>query len=428
MHAHSNHNTNAGAVIPYYLTGAIAFVIVAFLCLLSADSFFGHYFQPRLLAITHIAALGWGSMVIFGALFQFLPVLLEVRLFSEKLSKITFWLMLVGVPILAYSFWTFSIGITLQISSLIIILAILLFGINIYKTAKQTAKWNIAADFIVTSLGWLLLTAIAGALLVFNFTYLFLPKPHLDYLKVHAHLGIIGWFLLLIIGVSSRLIPMFLVSQKPDTKHLSLSYYLINLGLIAFIADALIFFSGILVVLAVLSILAGLIAYLLYIRTCYIKRVRKALDTGMKQSLIAFLFLALPLAVITSITLAMSGESFMLPFYIAYGFSIFFGFISTLILGQTYKTLPFIVWLNLSKHKRTDKRLPKDLFSEKLAKNQFILHIAGFITILIAIFLKLKIIFLAGTLCLLLSAILFNINIFKLLFHLISKPNEPGTR
>jgi hypothetical protein len=426
MHASgSNYNTGSRAVIPFYLAGSVAFTLAAVLCLLAADSFFGHYFQPRLLAITHIMALGWGTMVIFGALFQFLPVLLEVRLYSEKLAQISFLLLITGVALLAWSFWKFETGWTLQTASIIIIAAILLFGINVYATCKQTKEWNVAADFIITSVGWLLLTVIAGSLLAFNFSHLFLPKSHLGYLGLHAHLGIIGWFLLLIIGVSSRLIPMFLLSPKPNTKTLSWSYYLINLGLINFIANELIFNKWFLNPASILFILGGLGTYIFYIRNCYINRVRKLLDTGMKQSILAFLFLSLPLVLIILISFSKSDEEKILPFYIAYGFSIFFGFLSTLILGQTYKTLPFITWLAKSKESQTSKLMPRDLFSERLAKFQFVFHVLGFLLLLPSILLKLKLFFLIGAVCFILSAIIFNINIFKILSHIIVKSNEP---
>ena len=42
---------------------------------------------------------------------------------------------------------------------------------------------------------WLLITTIFGLLLIYNFTYNILSKDSLAYLPLHAHLGIIGWFL-----------------------------------------------------------------------------------------------------------------------------------------------------------------------------------------------------------------------------------------
>jgi hypothetical protein len=425
MHAgKTNQNTHASVVTPYYAVATISFFVASVLVLLSSDSFFGHYFQPRLLAITHIMALGWGTMCIFGALFQFLPVLLEVPLFSGKLAKITFFLMLGGIPLLIFSFWNFKIGWPLQSASVIISAAVFTFFINILKTVNSARINNVAADFISVSSFWLLITVIAGTLLVFNLSYLFLPQSHLLYLKVHAHLGIVGWFILLIIGVSSRLIPMFLLSSNTNTSSLSWSYYLINTGLISFSADLLIANGSILQPLFVLLIVAGLIVYILFIRRAYKTRVRKILDVGLRQSMLAFLALLVPLVLAIILSLWRETEKQFLTLYVAYGFAIFFGFISTLILGQVFKTLPFIVWMKKYENYQGPKILPKDLYSEKLAKYQFIIHGVSIAILLVAIIFKLKLLFIPGAILLLLSALLFNFNTFKILSHLFLKKDS----
>lgn len=39
-------------------------------------------------------------------------------------------------------------------------------------------------------------------------------------LKLHAHAGIVGWFIQLITGVGSRLLPMFMASYGLDSRNL----------------------------------------------------------------------------------------------------------------------------------------------------------------------------------------------------------------
>jgi hypothetical protein len=83
-----------------------------------------------------------------------------------------------------------------------------------------------------------------GLLLVCNFADAILPNDSLHYLSLHAHIGIAGWFLMLVIGVGSRLIPMFLISKYSDSKRLWLIYFLLNGGLISFIIIFLFFFTS----------------------------------------------------------------------------------------------------------------------------------------------------------------------------------------
>ncbi|MDX9924980.1 MAG: hypothetical protein RBS48_09455, partial [Ignavibacteriaceae bacterium] len=72
-------------VMKYFFTAIFSFFLLNLLLAFNYDSFMGHHFQPKILALTHIATLGWITMLIFGALFQLIPVILQVKLFSEKL-------------------------------------------------------------------------------------------------------------------------------------------------------------------------------------------------------------------------------------------------------------------------------------------------------------------------------------------------------
>jgi cbb3-type cytochrome oxidase subunit 1 len=70
-------------VVTHYVAAAFCFLILSFMMLLSVKAFIGHYFHPQILAITHMAALGWGTMIILGASYQLIPVVLETELYSQ---------------------------------------------------------------------------------------------------------------------------------------------------------------------------------------------------------------------------------------------------------------------------------------------------------------------------------------------------------
>lgn len=407
-------------VLPHYLAAALFFIVLCFLMLFSSDAFIGHYFHPKLLAITHIAALGWGTMIIFGALYQLLPVILETPLYSENLAKITFLTFTSGVICLAWSFWNFYIGIQIQIAAVLLLLSFALFLVNIVFTASKSPKWIIEADFIVTSACWLLLTGLLGTLMAFNFTYPFLNKSHLLFLKIHAHMGIAGWFILLIMGVGSKLIPMFLLSHNLNTKKLNYAYYLVNLGLIFFSADLFFREGKALSPLYALAIVAGILFFMSFLYEAYKKRVRKQLDIGLKHSFMAFMFLFVPilLGIIISFNPSLN-DKFLLQVYLVYGTSIFFGFISSLVLGQTFKTLPFIIWVYKNKKSAGKKKtvLPKDLYSQKLVNAQYIIYLLALPVLIVGILFSEPLIIKTGAILLLATAILYNINVFKIVVH-----------
>lgn len=405
---------SATVVLPHFIFGAISFLVLSVLMLFSAEAFTGHYFHPQLLAVTHLAALGWGSMIIFGALYQLLPVILETPLFSEVIARITFVLFAAGIIVLVFSFWNFYVGIHIQIASCLLLLSLILFSTNVLFTCRSVSSSSVEAEFISTSVIWLLATGIIGALMAFNFQYPFLPKTHLIFLKIHAHLGIAGWFVLLIMGVAAKLIPMFLLSQNLNRKKLSYAYYLVNVGLIAFGADMFFWEGSLLLPLFTLIVIAGILFFISFIFDAFKKRLRKQLDIGLKHSFAAFVLLLLPLFLAIVISIASKVDT---VFFNIYGSSIFLGFITALILGQTFKTLPFIVWLHTYKRLIGKEKtpLPKDLFSEKVARFQFITYLISITTLLSGMLAGYIILIRFGAFMFFITALLYNFNVFKLI-------------
>lgn len=415
---------SAKVVIPHYAFASFAFLVLSILLCLTPDIFIGHYFHPKLLAITHIAALAWGSMVVFGALYQFLPVILEKPLYSEMLAIFTLFLFSGGVVLLIYSFWNFFVGIHIQIASAIICFSLVLFAINVFCTASKITKWNIETEFIVTAIIWLLLTAVIGALMAFNFSFPFLPKSHLLFLKLHAHSGIVGWFLLLIMGVASKLIPMFLLSTNLNKKKLNYSFYLTNIGLIGFLVHAYLNEEKSFSIIYALIIITGIYFFISYLYEAYKKRIRKQLDIGLKHSFLAIVIFIFPIiaALIIAInpTLKITEVAQLILFY---GASIFLGFVSSLILGQTFKTLPFIVWLHLYKNKPASEKtlLPKDLYSDKLVFAQFLIYFAAIIVLLAGILFSSVYTIQVGAILFLITAVFYNINVVLIIYPLFKK-------
>ena len=230
---HSNNAPDSSVVRPHFIFAAVSLLILSVMIILADTNLLEAYFNNKIVAITHMAVLGWATMVVFGALYQLIPVVFETALFSEKLAKFTFWLSGFSVLFLTYTFWIGSYSNLLIYAAFLMFISLLLFVINLMLTYKDSKLKNISSKFVITAVVWLAITEFIGTLIALNFKYNFLSEIHLHYCKIHATVGLIGWFLLLIIGVSSILIPMFLVSHQLNDKKLSYAYYFINFGLIS---------------------------------------------------------------------------------------------------------------------------------------------------------------------------------------------------
>lgn len=405
-------------VVPFYVYAALFFLISCGLLMLSGRSFQGHHFQPDILAITHAMALGWGTMMILGASYQLIPVLIEGELQGRLLAKFSFWLAALGIPFLVYGFHAFHLGWVSQVGGIAVNLAVILYVINIGWSVAKSKTENIHAIFVLTASCWLLITTLLGLLLLFNFTIDLLPHDSLHYLSTHAHTGIVGWFLLLILGVGSRLIPMFLISKYTNPSLLWGTYVLVNLGLLLFMTMELNPGFPKSYLWPVLLVGGGLLLFFYLIIKSYQQRIRKRVDNQMKLSLTAVALFTLPVIVLL---LVMSGTDTVLPqeWTLAYGFCIFFGWLSAMILGMTFKTLPFIVWSKVyqhksGKHKRPD---PKDLFNHKVFKLSMWLYGLGFLGFFLGILLRDALFLSSSAGVLMVSAILYLGNVLKVVFH-----------
>lgn len=412
--------TSWKVVLPFYGYAAIAFLIATILLLLSASDITGHYFLPHTLAITHIMALGWGTMMILGASHQLVPVLIEGKLYSNKLAYASFTLSAIGIPLLVYGFYVFDMGLHTQCGGILVILAIITYLINLAVSMVKSKQENVHAFFIFTAAIWLLAATIVGLLLLYNFTKPLMPKSSLDYLPLHAHIGIVGWFLLLVMGVGSRLIPMFLISKYNNTRLLWWIYGLINGGLLTFVYIFLYTDSKSLLSIPLLAVAAAIVLFGNFCFKSYQQRIRKKVDEQMKVSLLSVLMMLLPvifLVIIIILLILSSKENVNL--IIIYGFIIFFGWITAIILGMTFKTLPFIVWNKVYHHLAGKGKTPnpKDLFSNTVFKWMSIFYILGFVLFTAGILFHSTIVLQLAASLLVLTSLLYNWNVIKLLMH-----------
>lgn len=412
--------TSWKVVLPFYGYAAVAFLIATILLLLSATEITRHYFLPHTLAVIHIMALGWGTMMVLGASHQLVPVLIEGRLYSNVLAHSSFILAAIGIPLLVYGFYVFDMGLHTQCGGLLIILSIVAYLINLAVSMAKSKQESVHAFFIFTAALWLLATAIVGFLLLLNFTKPLLPKSSLDYLPVHAHIGIVGWFLLLVMGVGSRLIPMFLISKYDNVRLLWWIYGLVNGGLLAFVYIYLYTDSKTLLSVPLLSVAAGILLFGYFCFRSYRQRIRKKVDQQVKFSLLSVLMMLLPviyLVIIIALLIFSPKENTGL--IVNYGFIIFFGWITAIILGMTFKTLPFIVW-NKAYHLLAGKGKtpnPKDLFSNAVFIWMSVFYIGGFVLFSAGILSHSTMILQIAATLLVFSSLLYNWNVIKLLMH-----------
>lgn len=415
-------NTSYKVVVPFYGYAALSFLLATILIMQNAVAFTQHYFNPHILAVTHTMALGWGTMIILGASHQLFPVLIEGKLHSNLLAYLSFLFAAIGIPLLIFSFYKFNFGIVAQIGGILINLSVVCYIANLIISISKSKKGNVHAMFAITAVFWLLLTTGVGLLLVYNFAQNILSQDSIYYLSFHAHMGIIGWFLLMVMGVGSRLIPMFLISKYENKKRLWWVYALINIGLIGFVLISLFSLNAMLSIFPIVLIGIGILLFGLNIYQSYTNRIRKKVDDQVKTSMLSVGFMIIPLLVLMGIIATFASISHT-KFILLYGFTIFFGWITTIILGMTFKTLPFIIWNkvyhNMAGLGKTPN--PKELFNNTVYMVSGVTYLLGFVIFCYGIISTNVFILNIGAIFLLITALLYNLSVFNILFHKAKK-------
>ena len=410
------------AVLPFYAGAAFFLLCTGITLPWVVPELHGYYAMPHIVALVHMFTVGWASMVMMGATYQLLPVILEQDLFSSRLSLFSFCCLFVGAVLLITAFWWFHSGWPMLTGGGLIWIASVAYLINVAGTGGRCDQHHVQKCFMVSAACWFVLTTSLGLWTAFQFVH---PtgKSVSDLLKIHAHVGVAGWFLQLISGVSSKLIPMFLLGKSKKEGLLRSAFVLQNVGLLFFLVQAYIQGIGMLTWLAAAIVVSGIIFQMAYLYDAFRHRVRKPLDLQMKHSLLAFAFLLLAILSIPMV------YRFDHQWSIIYGMLLLMGWVSSLILGQTFKTLPFIVWN--ARYKQWNGKfkipLPRQLYAEWALQWQFRLYAIALWLLFAGVLLHTPMIAFAGSLCWLGMAFCYVWNVIKILFHRVQIPEHVRT-
>ena len=159
----------------------------------------------------------------------------------------------------------------------------------------------------------------------------------------------------------------------------------------------------------------GILCWVFYLRDVYKNRIRRPIDVTMRFSGLSFINLGLSLGVLFML---LTGN-FTSKWQMSYGILIFLGWISSLALGMTFKTLPFIVWNGHYKHLNGKGRipLPKELYKDWLVRLQWWLFLGALYMLITSLLIEQFYIMQLGLVLLLATSLSYVINVIIILQH-----------
>jgi len=388
--------------LAFMLTGLLALLVGTTWLVVRPSILAEYHYSQYVIAVTHLFVLGWICTIVMGAMYQLVPVALETKLYSERLAFWQWAFHVVGCIGMVWMFWHWNMKQVGHFGSLLVV-GVGLFVYNIARTLLRAPKWNVTATAITAALFWLSSTVTAGLCLaiakcnydstdglataegvrplVGGLRSIAQFMSHFDAISAmhaHAHLGGIGVFTLLIVGVSYKLIPMFALSEIQNQRRAIWSIALLNLGLAGSFVTILLR-SPWKLTFALVTV-AALALYGLELTAILRARKRRTLDWGLKYFLtaVALLFPVSALAVVLSWP-GLPRNGFTTQLENVYGYLGLIGVVSFAIIGMLYKIIPFLVWFGRYSREIGRAKVPSlaDLYSARLQALGYWAYLAG---------------------------------------------------
>jgi hypothetical protein len=320
-------------IAPYFLVGTLFYLASAIgLFFFDTSSSYG---EMGLIGWVHLYLLGFVMMIIFGAMAQLVPVVIEVGHAAVDFFYIIYPLLAIGTIMMVVGF-TLSTAL-LPFGGLIVLVSMSIFAANLFWTLKKGAHKSIVVSVMGSSNIFLLLGIMSGLVMALAFGGLLGVDPHL-WLKAHVFAVFGGYVILTIMGLSMVLLPMFGLSHGFDEKPMQWSYRLMLLGVPSVMIGSLLSVSF-LEWFGIALVLVALNSYFYQVYLIFKTRARKENDVWVKS--LFFAYATLLLSVLFSLVYLFGGSEAWL---MSSGWLLIAGFAGFLITSHLYKIIPFLVW------------------------------------------------------------------------------------
>ena len=309
---------------------------------------------PQTLIIVHLLALGWLSLLMLGALLQFLPVLVGGNLRAAGWAPLALLLLVSGLVLLLMGFavmdgWEGAPPETLPLGGLLLLAGLSVAACIMFVTLLNAKTLPLPAGFVAVAVMSALVAALVGETLASAIAGLFggdFAAAIITHgVPLHAGFGLGGWLTLAAMGVSYRLVSMFLVAPERSGMRPRIVLWsgLAALAMLCMGLGVLLATNAPLPLTLALAAVAGLAAIGAYagdVVALYRARRRKALELHMEAGLAAFGMLPAGALWLVVASMMENEAGIAAAIYV-----LALGWLGGLGLAMLYKIVPFLTWL-----------------------------------------------------------------------------------
>lgn len=381
-----------GVPLRFFAVAPVFLVLAGLLLAAGGGNPFANVHSPALLAATHCVTLGFMAMIMLGAIQQVVPVILGSQIPAPRLvAWLTMLPLMAGALLLTTGF---AIGKPelLNLSWSLLGLAFLIFiGASLYSLARATAKNPTRTAILLSVLS--LAAAISLGMSLARGYAAGLAIPYASMATAHISLALGGWVMLLIIGVSYQVVPMFqLTPNYPKwlTDNLTPAIFAaLLLSLMPLLIEPLPPWPGIAAEIIFWVLASGFAVVTLKLQSQRRRRVPDATLSFFRLGMFALLAAAL----FSLASLFPTGYNNHLRMLSVLAFLL--GFAMSVMHGMLYKIVPFLVWFHLFRGgtNPANTRIPnmKEIIPERWMWWHLKLHGGTLLAALLAIWLDIAV-------------------------------------
>ena len=318
-------------LVAHFFITSIVFLLLsgASLAFLAEDTS-GYFISSSFAAFSHLYLLGFVMMVIFGALYQLLPVVLEAPIFSKDFAYIQFYMYVLGLSLMVSGFTFSSLHLLIPYGAVITYASMLIFCVNVFLTFYRLENINVVGKFLLMATLFLFVSVSLGLVIGLSLGHGLFTIDIDAWTKAHITGTLGGFVMMVIMGVAMVLIPMFSLSHGYSQQWIERALYVHSVGVILSMGCFIFGFSSFVAIPLGLLMVSSLL-FLIQMALILKHRVRKQNDYWVKN--IVFAFICFTCSLIALWFNPVLG-----------GMLFFLGFLLPLIVGHIYKILPFLIW------------------------------------------------------------------------------------
>jgi hypothetical protein len=330
----------------FYFGFAHLCLALGFSALLVNPTLPGSYFlHPRMVALVHLVTLGWISGSILGAFYIVAPLALRMPFRPGWRDRAACAAFVAGVSGMIAHFWLGEYHGMVWSAGLVTI-AVLHVAIRAWAgLVRATVPWPVKLH-VALAFANILAASVLGMAVGLDRVLGWFGWPPLPAAFGHAHLAAIGWAVMMVVGLSYRLIPMIVPASMPTGSSMAASAILIQTGLVVLVI-ALFAGSSWSAVGAAL-IVAGLASFVTRVRAIVARKLPRPAalprpDWATWQTHVAFVWLI----VAATLGLALStpiGARWSSGIGWIYGCAGLVGFLAQVVVGIQGRLLPLHGW------------------------------------------------------------------------------------